>query len=169
MSMFFEMLSAINDPHRQGSVDQLGQIMSGISKMQQQQNLDSGTTEKLMSAVGPILQNALQQQAGQGGLSNLAALATNPKGLQGLMTPEMQSQIAQGVAHKTGLPANTIQSIVPMLIPLVMQFFQMGSSKPGQNGNSSNRILDTFLKGNAQGGTDLGDVMKFAGRFLNPA
>lgn len=168
MSMFFEMLNAINDPHRQGSVDQLGQIMSGITQMQQQQNLDSGTTEKLMSAVGPILQNVLQQQGSQGGM-NLASLVTNPNSLQNLLTPQIQTQIAQGVAHKTGLPANTIQSIVPMLIPLVMQFFQMGGSKPGHNGNSSNRILDAFLQGNANGGSDLGDVMKFAGRFLNPA
>jgi len=42
----------------------------------------------------------------------------------------------------------------------------MGASTSGVGG--SNSLLNTFLDSDRDGDTDLGDVFKFANRFLNP-
>jgi len=60
-----------------------------------------------------------------------------------------------------------IQSMMPQLLSAAMGLFQMGSPKPGTAAMGGNPLLNVFLDGNRDGATDLGDVMKFAGRFLN--
>lgn len=168
MGMFFEILNSINDPHRQGSVDQLASIMSDIQRLQQQQNLDANTTQKLMSAVGPAMQSVLKQQPEGGQYLTQLSIDANAAAMQTLFTPAMQTQIAQGMVQKTGMCSGLIQSIVPALLPLVCQLFNMGASQPGMNGHSTNHVLDLFMKGDDDK-ADLGDVFKFAGRFLSLA
>jgi hypothetical protein len=76
----------------------------------------------------------------------------------------------QSIARKTGLPAAVIQSIVPVLLPLVCQIFNLGAVLPGTPGQSGkNQVLDAFLKDDRDNRADLGEVFKFAGRFLNVA
>jgi len=53
--------------------------------------------------------------------------------------------------------------LVGSLAPLLLKFLNLGSSSQGVG---SNPILTTFLDSNHDGNVDLGDALKFAGRFL---
>jgi hypothetical protein len=57
--------------------------------------------------------------------------------------------------------ASAIQSMLPALLPAIMGLLNMGAGKTG----GTNSLLSAFMGG----GNDLGDVFKFANRFLNPA
>jgi hypothetical protein len=60
--------------------------------------------------------------------------------------------------------------LVPALIPVVLRMLNMGKAQTSVGQIASNPLLTSFLgDANQDGSTDLGDVMKFAGRFLNPA
>ncbi len=188
MGMFFELLNSINSPNHQGSVDQLSQLAGSVQQLTGQHGLDASATQSVLSALGGALQPALQQQAtsmgggqlesliGQftgggagnaigGALSQVAGGNANMGALSSLMGPQMQQQLVQTISQKTGLNAGMLQGMVPMLLPVVMNFFKMGSGTPGSTGG--NPILNSFLNGNQPGGADLGEVMKFANRFLN--
>jgi hypothetical protein len=80
-----------------------------------------------------------------------------------LLTPQIQQQLAQTVAQKVGINGATVQAMLPVLIPVVMQLLNMGKSRSGLPG--SNPLLNAFLGGGA-GSTNLGHAMKFANRFL---
>jgi Bacterial protein of unknown function (DUF937) len=200
MGLFFDVLSAVNNPNQQASVGQLGSLVNSVQQLSSQTGMDSATTQNVLSAVGQFIQPALQQQgAAMGGqqLSNMVGQIAsagalgglmggdqgggNPLGglmgqmaggggaamLQGLLPASMQQEMAQVVAQKTGLDPSMIQSMLPSLIPVVMNFLNMGAAKPGAPGGG-NPLLSAFLDGNQDGSTDLGDVMNFATRFMNP-
>jgi hypothetical protein len=174
MGMFFEMLSAINDPHRQGSIEQLSGIMSNIQNVQSQENIDPATMQRVMSAIGPSIQTALTQQPNTGNfvgdvLKQLAGAGGNSSAIQALFTPQLQQQMFDRVAAKTGMSRNRVQSFVPILLPLVCQFFNLGVGKPGMNGKHENSIVSAFMNAGQGTGGDLGEVFKFANRFLQPA
>jgi hypothetical protein len=182
MGLFFEVLNAINDPNRQGSVEQLGSVAKAVEGLGGAQGLNPDVAQTVMSMLGGQVKSALQQQGGSSGMGDLlgqvaggnlagmvgqaAAGGAGLAGLQAMFPPQMQQQIAQGIAQKTGLNAQTIQGMLPTLIPAVMGLLNMGSTKPGVPGG--NPILNAFLDSDKDGDTDLGDVMKFAGRFLHP-
>ena len=200
MGLFFDVLSAVNNPNQQASVGQLGSLVNSVQQLSSQTGMDSATTQNVLSAVGQFVQPALQQQGaamggqqlsnmvgqiasagalgglmggGQGGNNPLGGLMGQVAGgggaamLQGLFPAAMQQEMAQVVAQKTGLDPAMIQSMLPALIPVVMNLLHMGATKPGAPGGG-NPLLSAFLDGNHDGSTDLGDVMNFATRFMNP-
>jgi hypothetical protein len=171
MGLFFDVLSAINNPNQQANVGQLETLTQTIGQTAATHGLDSARMPMILSALGSVVGPALTQQKGAMGgdqFGNLVAQASsigNVSALQSLFPTSMQSQIIQSVAQKTGLSPTMLQPLVPTLLPTVLGLLNMGSPKPGQQG--SNALLNTFLDGDHDGDTDLGDVMKFAGRFLN--
>ena len=197
MGLFFDVLSAVNNPNQQANVGQLGSLVSSVQQLSSQTGMDPGTTQNVLSAVGQFIQPALQQQgaamggqqlsnlvgqiAGAGAMGNMMGGGNNPLGglmgqvaggggaaaLQGLLPGSMQQEMAQVVAQKTGLDPTMVQSMLPALIPVVMNLLHMGATKPGAPGGG-NPLLSAFLDGNRDGNTDLGDVMNFATRFVNP-
>jgi hypothetical protein len=181
MGLFFEMLSAINNPNQQASIDQLSSLTSSVQQLADQNGIDVSTAQSVLSALGGFLRPVLQQQTGgnpalegllgQLGGGNLGGLVGQLAGsnlgtsaLDSLIPPPLQQQIIQGIAQKTGLDAGMIQGLLPTLVPIVLKFLNMGTSTSGQGGNS---LLKTFLDSDRDGDTDLGDLMKFANRFLN--
>jgi hypothetical protein len=74
----------------------------------------------------------------------------------------------QAVSQKTGISVSVIQSALSAVIPAVLSLLNLGTGKPG-SGLSDNPLLSAFLDGDRDGDTDLGDVLKFAIRFINPA
>jgi uncharacterized protein YidB (DUF937 family) len=181
MGLFFEVLSAINNPNQSASIDQLSSLTGSVQQLAAQNGLDVSTTQSVISALGGFLRPVLQQQAGSnaslegilrqvgggnlgGTVSQLAGGNLGATALDSLIPPALQQQIIQGIAQKTGLDAGMIQSLLPTLIPVVLNFLKMGNNTSGQGGNS---LLNTFLDSDRDGDTDLGDMMKFANRFLN--
>lgn len=172
--MFFEMLSAINDPNKQGSIDQLSQVTGAVQQLAKSQGVSSDQMGSVMSALGGALQPALKQQTNQVGgsqltnmLNQLTGSSGNASAIQSMIPPQMQQQIAQAIAAKTGMNAGMVQAMMPQLINSAMGMFKMGAPKPGVAATGGNPLLNAFLDSDRSGTTDLGDVMKFANRFLN--
>lgn len=190
MGVFFELLSAINNPEQKANVNQLSQVTNTIQQLTKSNGIDPAMAESIMSVVGGSLRSAMQQQGDSSGggssqLSNLigqVAGGNNPLGgaigslggsnpgvaaIQSMIPPQIQQQMIEGLVKKTGLSANVAQSILPALLPTVFNLLQMGARKSGTQG-TNNPVLNAFLDSNNSGGADLGDVLKFANRFLNP-
>ncbi|WAL58306.1 DUF937 domain-containing protein [Thermocoleostomius sinensis] len=171
MGLFFDLLSAINNPSQQATVSQLETITNSIDRVTTAQGFDASKTQSLLSALGNAMRPALAQQQDKLGnrqLEDLLARAgtnTNATAFQAIFPPQLQQQIAQGVSQRTGVSPNILQGILPTLIPSVLGLLNMGANKPGSIGG--NPLLSSFLAGDRRGNTDLGDVFKFAHRFLN--
>ncbi len=166
MGLFFELLNSINDPKQSGSIDQLSGVMDGVKSMSQKHDLDPKTLQSVMSAMGDPMRSAIQAKT-IGQSSNPMELLTtllsgNPAAINSLFTPALQQQMVQVVSQKTGVSTSILQLVVPALIPVVMNLFKMG----GGSGLTTNSLFSSFLGGDR---ADLGQVFKYADRFLNPA
>jgi Bacterial protein of unknown function (DUF937) len=173
MSMFFDLLSAINNPNQQASVGQLETLTGQLGQLANSNGIQPDQIQGVLSVLGQTLQPALKQQSGLGGglLENLMGQVVNSGGgasaLQSLLPAQAQQQIVQAVAQKVGLNPQMVSSVLPSLLPIVMGFFNMGSSTPGSSG--ANPILKSFLDSDQDGDMDLGDMLKMANRFLQPS
>ncbi|MBW4615517.1 MAG: DUF937 domain-containing protein [Desmonostoc vinosum HA7617-LM4] len=172
MGLFFDVLSAINNPNQQGSVNQLETIVNSIQQVAASRGIQASQMQNVMSVLGNVLRPALKQQATPGGnqLQNLmgqaSGIGVGTSGMQSLLSPQLQQQIVQTVSQRTGISANAIQAALPTLTSGVLSLLNMGSTKPGTLGGNS--LLTNFLDSDRDGNTDLGDVFRFANRFLNP-
>lgn len=175
MGLFFDVLSAINNPGQQASVGQLDALMGSVQQLANSHGIEPSAMETILSGLGSSLRPALQQQATTGGLGGLLGQlgAGSASGglLSSLLTPQLQQQLVQMLTQRTGISAGVIQSLLPSLIPIVVQLLNMGSSTDGPAGGlasiTSNPLLRSFLDSDNDQDVDLGDVFKFAGRFLN--
>ncbi|MBM0743881.1 DUF937 domain-containing protein [Phormidium sp. CLA17] len=184
MGLFFDVLSAVNNPNQQASIDGLSSMSSAVQQLASKNGLDAAATQSLLSAAGSALRPVLQQQAAAvGGASQLAGMISQFAGanggmmgqassgnfslsaLQSIIPAEMQQQLINSISQKTGMNTGMVQTVLPSVLPIVMNFFNMGAPAPGSRGG--NLLLSAFLDSARDGDTDLGDVMKFAGRFLN--
>jgi hypothetical protein len=174
MGLFFDVLSAINNPNQQANVSQLESLTNSIQNLGASNGIQPAQMQNMVSGLGNLIRPALQQQraaVGGGQLENLVGQAlgagAGATALQALIPPQLMQQFSQVLSQKTGLSPNLVQSVLPSLLPSVLGLLQMGSGKPGTT--NSNALLNSFLDSDQDGDVDLGDVMKFAGRFLYPA
>jgi Bacterial protein of unknown function (DUF937) len=185
MGLFFEVLNAINSPNQQANVDQLSTLTGSVQQLAGQHGVDSTAMQLIMSSLGGFLRPALQQQGAALGGVQLESLIGQLAGgstasgvagqfmgsneslsaLQALLPPHVQQEMIQGIARQTGMNPSLIQGVLPSLVPMAMNFLHLGANAPGSRG--LNPILKAFLDGDRAGNTDLGDMMKFASRFLN--
>ncbi|MEY3297686.1 MAG: hypothetical protein RLZZ597_946 [Cyanobacteriota bacterium] len=171
MSLFFDVLSAINNPSQQGSVEQLGAVVDSLEQLASRQGLEMDQMAALLDSLGEALQPVLQDQASALGVGQLEGLlnklsASGSLGLLQVAIPRsIQQEIIQAVAKQTGIQADQIQAMLPQLIPAIMGLLGMGAAKPGTSGQNS--LLTAFLTSEQGQSTDLGTVITFASRFLN--
>jgi hypothetical protein len=60
----------------------------------------------------------------------------------------------------------TVQAMIPVLVPLVLNLLKTGSN--AQNpAPGSNPVLNTFLDADGDGDVDITDTISMASRFLN--
>ncbi|MDX2213560.1 MAG: DUF937 domain-containing protein [Oculatellaceae cyanobacterium bins.114] len=176
MALFDQILGAISNPNQQGSPDQIGGILNMVQQVAQNQGVDPGTTSTVMSVVGSYVRSSLQEQRAAGGNDRVESLVNQYGGttpsvaaLQALFSPAQQGQLSQAIAQKTGLNADTIQSLLPVLVPIALNFLKSGASNtdPGSGSTGSNSVLSSFLDADGDGDVDLGDTLSMAGRYLN--
>lgn len=170
MGIFDQVMGAIQDPNREASIGQLGQIVSMAQQVAQANNANSSTTQQAASVVGSFVQSALREKQQTQGMDTVLDLVrqgtTDGAGvLPKLFSPTQQSAIAATVAEKTGLDANQVMAMLPMVIPIVMKFLNQGSAKAGTQAEG-NPLVATFLDGDGDGDVDMGDILKMAGRFM---
>lgn len=188
MGLFYDILSSINNPELQGDVSSLEAITKTVQDVTQKNGIDSATTQTMLSTIGNYLRSSLLEQRSTGGnqqLENILGQATGGNALGGLLgglgglaggtastaliqsliPASVQQQIVNTISQKTGLKAEMIQGLLPVLIPAVLGLLKMGTPKTsGLPGN--NPLLNSFLDGDKDGDVDLGDVFKFASRFV---
>ncbi|MFN6517175.1 MAG: DUF937 domain-containing protein [Nostoc sp. CreGUA01] len=173
MGLFFEVLSAINNPNQRGNVGQLESIINSIQQVATSRGIQPSQMQNIMSIVGNVLRPVLRQQQSLPGGNQLQNLigqvtgsSTSGVGMQSLLSPQLQQQIVQRVSQTTGISPNVIEAILPTLTSGLQGLLSMGSTNGGSL--NSNSILNTFLDSDRDGDTDLSDVLKFGDRFLHP-
>lgn len=171
MGLFDQVVGALNNPNQEASSDQLSSILGVVGQLSGRQGLDAASTQQLLTVVGQHVRGALNEKRQVGGQGLAESLVTqfsgtqaNPEAVQNLFSQRQQVDTVQDAANKTGIDPNTIQALLPLLIPVVLKFLQQGNTRQaGQGGNS---VLSTFLDSDNDGDFDIGDAMSVASRFL---
>lgn len=167
MGLFDQVLSAVANPGQQGSMEQLGTIFNVVQQMSGEQGVGSDATSTMLSVVGGYVRSSLREAGpdqAQSLVNQFGGASANPQAVQALLTPVMQQQVVQDLIARTGLDAQAIEGMLPVLIPLALQFLQSGAST--NNAQAANPVLNAFLDGDGDGDVDLGDALGMAGKFL---
>lgn len=176
MGLFDQVVSALNNPNQQANPGQLGGILNTVQQVTNGQGMDATASQALLSIVGRHVRSALQEKRTTQGASQVENLVNrysgtgaNPSAVPSIFSPEQEQRTIQDSVQATGLNAQTIQSLLPVLIPVVLQFLQSGSAKqPSARGTGgSNSVLNAFLDSDRDGDVDVGDAISVAGQFLN--
>lgn len=173
MGLFDQIVGALDDPNLQASAAQLSNILSQTQQVSESQGVSSDTTETALSVLGSYVRSALQQKRANQGSESVQSFVNQHSGttpdasaVSSLFSPQQQAQVAQAISGRTGISTSTIQSLLPMLVPLVLNLLQTGTStRNPQQGN--NPVLNNFLDADGDGDVDVADAMRMAGRFLN--
>lgn len=171
MSLFDQIINAIDSPTQQGNPNELGDIFSTVQQLSNNTNADPSAIQSVLSVVGNYTRSALQQKRDNEGqdqaqqfVSQFAGTNPSNQAVQMLFSAPQIQQIVQEAAQRTGLDAGMIQSMLPMLVPLVLKFLQTGNNTQG--GQGGNPVLNTFLDADGDGDVDIADAMQLASRHL---
>lgn len=167
MGLFDQILSAVNDSSTQGSPGQISDILNTVNSLASDNRIDPAALPLAMSVIGKYLRPNLQEKRlteGDSPLENLVDQFGGTEANSELLTtvfssPEIQN-IIQEVQNKTGMNTETIESLLPSLLPLVLGFFKTGAS------NSGNSLLSNFLDSDGDGDVDIADAMKMASKYF---
>lgn len=173
MGLFDQIINAIDSPKQAASSGQLASMLSTTQQLSDSYGADPSTVQSALSIVGNYVRGALQQQRSTNGEQEAQAFVNqysgtypNPQAVHRLFSPGQTDQIAQVVAQRTGLNAQTIQQMLPILVPLVLNLLQTGThSQNPQHG--SNPVLSAFLDADRDGDVDIADAIQMAGRHLS--
>jgi hypothetical protein len=175
MGLFDQVMKAVADPSRQASASQLTNILGAAKQIGQQNNTDAGTMQQAMSVIGGFVRTSLNEKRQAEGEDAAQALIEQGAANGAAVIPQLfnsaqMTEMVSAVAQKTNLNTNQVQGILPMVLPLVMQFLNTGSQKQGVPGaapaTGKNPILTAFLDGDGDGDIDMGDMMGMAGKFM---
>ena len=171
MGLFDQVMDAINDPEKQASTEQIGQVFSAVQQLGQQSNANSDTMQTAVSVLGSFMRASLKEKRnsdGESAVQNLVEMGTQ-SGLAGqvlgqLLNSGQQAQVVEAITQKTGLNGQQIQAMLPVLVPLVMQMLNSGTNRAGTT-SGNNSVLNAFLDADGDGDVDMGDMLSMAGRF----
>lgn len=170
MGLFDQILNAVNDPNLQANAGQLAGIFTNLQQVQNTQGTDSSTMQSALSSVGSLVRSSLQQKRAEGGnqlvesiINQFAGTSPNPSAVNALFGSHWDS-VADVVSQKTGIDRNTITQMLPMLVPLVLNFLQSGNNP--QNPQAGNPVVNSFLDADGDGDVDIADAMQMASRYF---
>ncbi len=173
MGLFDQILSAIDNPNQQASPNQLGGILGAVDRLSGRQGVDAGTTQLAMSVLGSYVRSALQNVRSNSGdaqaqqiVNDFSGTSPNPQAVQSLFGAGQLGQVVEAIVQRTGLNSGTVQAMLPVLVPLVLNLLKTGSNaqNPNQGGNP---VLSAFLDADGDGDVDITDTISMASRFLN--
>ena len=171
MSIFNQILSAIDDPQKEASGNQLGAILDTVQQLSGNNNASPDAIQSAMSMVGSYTKSALQEQRSQGGAAQVNQLINqfggtnaNSQILSTLFSGNQLQNMIQQISSRTGLNARTIQSLLPILVPLVLNLLKTGNNKG--NAQANNSVASTFLDADGDGDVDMTDALSMASRYL---
>jgi hypothetical protein len=170
MGLFDQIMNAVNDPNLQANAGQLAGIFGTMQQLGNNQGADASTMQSAMSVVGGFVRSALQEKQAEGGndavqnlVNQFGGTSPNIAAVTALFGSQLQP-IIEAVAQRTGLDPNTIQQMLPTLVPLLLNFLKTGA--PIQDQAGANPVLNSFLDADGDGDVDIADAMRMAGGFL---
>ncbi|MEO0827135.1 MAG: DUF937 domain-containing protein [Cyanobacteria bacterium J06639_16] len=174
MGLLDQVLQAVEDPDKQANMAQLGQLATTVQQLSRDNNADAGAMQQVISVVGGYVKSSLKEKRQTEGKETAEAIVNRGSqsgmaALQDLFSPAQQQQVAQAAAQKSGIDVSQVQKLLPIILPVVMQFLNSGSSKtataqPGKG--TSNGLLNSFLDGDGDGDVDMGDMLGMASKFM---
>lgn len=171
MGLFNQILSAINDPEKQASTNQIGNIVSTIQQLSSNYDAQPNGIQSAMSIVGKYTRSSLQEkrqhdseESVQNLINQFAGTQANNQALQLLFSNTQLQQMIGEIEGRTGLSKGTIQGILPVLVPLVLNFLKTGANKHNSLGN--NPVLNSFLDADGDGDVDIADAIQMATKYL---
>lgn len=177
MSLFNQILDAVNSPEREASSNQLNSILDTVQQLGGSYNTNSSNIQSAMSIVGNFTRSALQQKRDRGSMGEVNQIVNRYGGNQAnsqvlsmlFSAPQLQQMIQQ-ISSRTGLDARTIQTLLPILVPMVLNLLKTGKRKPNQGlantSTANNSVVDRFLDADGDGDVDVADAMMMSSRFL---
>jgi len=178
MSLFNQILDAVNNPEQEASTSQLGGIIDTVQQLASNSNTNSSDIRSAMSVVGSFTRSALQQQRSNGRINQANQLINqfggtraSTQAVQTLFSGPQLQQMIQQINQKTGLDARAIQGLLPILVPLVLNLLKTGNRRTNSavhttNSAAGNSVLDSFLDADGDGDVDVADAMIMAQRHL---
>ena len=172
MGLFDQILGAVANPNQQGSLGQLGGIINTVQQLSDRTGTDPSTIQSVLSIVGGQVRSALQDKQATDGneatqtlVNQYAGTSPNPEAVDSLFSPDIQQQVAEVAAQRTGLDAGIVQQLLPLAVPLVLKFLQSGANatNPQAGGNP---VLNSFLDADGDGDVDIADAIQMASRYI---
>lgn len=172
MGIFNQILDAVNSPERQASWGQVGTIVDTVQQLSNNYQTNPDNVQSALSIVGNYTRSALQQQRLKGGesqaqqiVNQYGGVSRNSQVVQALFNMPQIEQMVMEIEKRTGLRGDTIQGMLPVLVPLVLNFLKTGNHS--QNSLGSNPVLNQFLDADGDGDVDMADAIKMAMGHLN--
>ncbi len=171
MSIFNQILNAIDNPNAEASTNQLSSILDTVQQLSNNYHTNPSSVQSAMSIVGNYTKSALKEQLNQGGTTPVNQLIDRFGGTQGnsqilsaLFNSSQLQNMIQQISQRTGLNSGAIQSMLPVLVSLVLNLLKTGNIKTSIQANNS--VLNSFLDSDGDGDVDLNDAMNMAFRYL---
>lgn len=171
MSLFNQILDAINNPEQEASTGQISNILGTVEQLSNTYQTNPGAIQSALSIIGNYTRSALQEKRNTEGeqqvqqiINQFGGTQASPQVLNMLFNAPQLQQILQQVESRTGMNAQTIQAMLPVLVPLILNFLKTGNNS--QNPQGSNPVLSSFLDADGDGDVDMADAMGMAMRYL---
>lgn len=198
MNFFDVLVSSIQDPQsgtqKSDLEGLLGALLGGQPGAAAQpapaRQIPPGAAEGLAGTIGSMLKPALREAGQQGGIQGIDALlgslkqnANSPQALERTLGRQRMEQMVNQAQQKSGLPMDTIMSMLPVIIPALVSLLQSGARTGGGAGMppgpqagatagdplaglASNPLLKGFLDSDGDGDVDMADLVRLGSRFL---
>ncbi|MGB3615538.1 MAG: hypothetical protein WBA10_17220 [Elainellaceae cyanobacterium] len=169
MSLFFDLLCAVNSPNQRASVDQLRAIADVLDLAAQHYGVTPAEVQTALSAIGPHLRAVLQQkvsimqQPAELTVHQLAETETDDA-IRTIVSPSVYGAMSSTIAAQTSLSDETAGEILSMLIPAAMHLLDLGAQYNVSNGNL---LVSRFLNSDHKEDLDLGKVAYFIRRMMD--
>ena len=173
MSLFNLIVNALDNPEQEASTGQLGEIMNTVKQVSNTAHTSSSSVESAMSILGKYTKSALQDKRNQEGEGSVQQIINQFAGTQSsnqvvstLFSNNQLGQIFAEIEDRTGINQDTLKSMIPLLLPLVLNLLKTGnrsSNEPNQNNNS---VLSGFLDTDGDGHVDIADALSLASKYL---
>ena len=173
MSLFKQILNAIDSPELEASSNQLSSILGTVQQLSDSSSNSANYTDiqSAMSMIGNFTRSALQEKRSFGGenqarqiVNQFAGTQASPLAVQTLFNSSQLQNMIATISNRTGLNSQTINSLLPILVPLVLNFLKTGNNP--SNAQAANPVLNNFLDTDRDGDVDIADAMSMASRYL---
>ena len=171
MSIFNQILGAIDNPEMEASTGQLGSIFDTVQQLSGNNRTSPDAIQSAMSIVGNYTKSALRQKRSNGNMSQVNQLVNqfggtraNSQVVSALFSNNQIQDMIQKISLRTGLDSKVILSMLPILVPLVLNLLKTGNKR--NNVNAQNPVVNGFLDSDGDGDVDLADAMSMASRYL---